>query len=76
MKFNDNILNGFQVIERTRLGTDGQTDGQTDRQMDIQLRQKQYVSTPVRGRQNTKLHQNIKLCTIPQGNCIHLIDVL
>ena len=41
MIFHENILKGFQVIERTRL-----RDGWTDRQP----RQKQYVSTPVRGR--------------------------
>ena len=31
MKFHENILNGFHVIERTRLG-DGQTDRRTDNQ--------------------------------------------
>ena len=33
MKFHEDILNGFQVIERTRF-CDGQTDGWMDRQMD------------------------------------------
>ena len=32
MKFHDNILNGFQVIQQTRL-CDGQTDRQTDTSM-------------------------------------------
>ena len=30
MKFHQNILNGYQVVERTRF-RDGQTDGRTDR---------------------------------------------
>ena len=42
MKLYENILNDFQVMERTR----------TDRQTDRHPRQKQYVSTPVRGRYN------------------------
>ena len=33
MKFHEDILNGFQVTERTRF-CDGQTDGRTDRQTD------------------------------------------
>ena len=40
MKFVENILNGFQVIERTQF---------CDRWMDRQPWQKQYVSIPFRG---------------------------
>ena len=36
MKFHENILNGFQVIERTRLH-----DGWMDRQMDRQQKQQE-----------------------------------
>ena len=43
----ENILNGFQVIEQTRL-----RDGRMDRQTDRQPMQKQNLSTPVRGRYN------------------------
>ena len=45
MKFHEDILNGFQVTERTRF-CDGQTDGRTDGQTDGRLWQKQYVSQP------------------------------
>ena len=45
MKFHENILNGFQVIERTRL---------RDRQTDI--RGKNNVYTPVRGRHNPSIN--------------------
>ena len=34
MKFREDSLRGFQVIERTRSVTDRQTDEQTDRQTD------------------------------------------
>ena len=52
VKFRENILNG-QVIERTRL------------QIDRKPRQKQYVSTPVRGR-----HNNYKTIDKSYGSCI------
>ena len=40
MKFREDGLNGFQVIERTEF---------CDRQTDRQPRKKQYVSLPLRG---------------------------
>ena len=46
MKFHENILNDFQIIERAR-SRDGGTEGLTDGQKDRQPRQKQYVSTSV-----------------------------
>ena len=55
MKFHENILNGFQIIERTRL-----RDERTDRQTDRQPRQKQYISTPVRVRHNDVLVSFLK----------------
>ena len=50
MKFNENILNGFQVIERTRLHdgwTDRQTYGWSDRRTDY--RGKNSMSPPLSG---------------------------
>ena len=41
MKFREDSFMGFQVTERTRFVTDGQTDGE-----------KQYVSQPFGGRHN------------------------
>ena len=46
LSFHESILNGFQVIERTRL-RDGRTDGQTDSQG------KNNMSPPLLGRDKT-----------------------
>ena len=63
MKFHEDILNGFQVTERTRF-CDGQTDVRTDRQMDRQMDrqtngrpgQKKMFPNPKGGRHNYLLH--------------------
>ena len=47
IKFGEESLSSFQVIERTGFVTDRQTDGQTDRRTDRRTpREKQYVSRP------------------------------
>ena len=58
VKFHENILNGFQVIEQTQLH-----DRWTDRQMDRHSRQKQNVSASISGDiilyMSMKFHENI-----------------
>ena len=60
MKFHENILNGFQVIERAR-SRDGGAEGLTDGQKDRQPRHKQYISTPVRRRHKYKFFSDEKV---------------
>ena len=60
MKFREDSLRGFQVIERTRFVTDRQTDRQTDRRTPGE---KQYVSQPFGGRhKNAKIQKCVVLC--------------
>ena len=75
VKFHENILNGFQVIEQTQLH-----DRWTDRQMDRHSRQKQNVSTSISGDiilyMSMKFHENIltSLQVAERGHKITIVE--